>query len=107
MALIAASMAAAHNDPHSGVQALSPEEIQSWIGRDVEGRYKILPFYLVAVLMHGTYNFIASLQNFFEGEVMGVSFAFIALFMAIVFAVSAITLVRLKIMKIYMEPGPI
>jgi RsiW-degrading membrane proteinase PrsW (M82 family) len=79
------------------------------IGRNIvsEGRFKILPFYLVAVLMHGTFNFIASLQDLFVGEIMGVSFAFIALLIAIIFAVSAITLVRLKIMKIDMEPGPV
>jgi RsiW-degrading membrane proteinase PrsW (M82 family) len=79
------------------------------IGRSIvsEGRYKVLPFYLLAVLMHGAFNFIASLQDFFSGEIMGISFAVIALIIAIVFAVSAITIVRLKIMKVDMEPGPI
>jgi RsiW-degrading membrane proteinase PrsW (M82 family) len=79
------------------------------IGRSIisEGRYKVLPFYLLAVLMHGAYNFIASLEDFFSGEILGISFALIALVIAIVFAVSAITIVRLKLMKFDMEPGPI
>ncbi len=71
------------------------------------GRLKVLPFYFLAVLMHATFNYIASLQDFFEGEILGVSFALIALAIAIAFAVSAITIVRLKIMKVDRKPGPV
>lgn len=76
------------------------------IGRSVvsEGRYRVLPFFLVAVLMHATFNFIASLQDIITGEVFGINFAVIALLLAIIFAVSAITVVKLKIMKVDREP---
>lgn len=79
------------------------------IGRRVvsNGRYSILPYYLLAVLMHATFNYIASLQDFFEGELLGVSFAVIALFIAIAFSAAAITIVRLKLMKIDRTTGPI
>ncbi len=78
------------------------------IGRSIVsgGRFKVFPFYLLAVLMHGAFNLIASLQDMFKGEILGISFAVIALFIAIAFAVSAITIVRLKIMKIDRGPRP-
>ncbi len=77
------------------------------IGRNIvsNGLYSVLPFYLLAVLMHAAFNFIASLQDIFEGEVFGVSFAVLTLFIAVAFAVAVITIVRLKIMKIDREPG--
>ena len=71
------------------------------------GRYRMFPFYLLAVLMHAVFNFIASLQKIFDGEVLGVSFALLTLFIAIAFAVAAVTIVRLKIMKIDREPGTV
>ncbi len=70
------------------------------------GVHGAFPFYLLAVIMHATFNFIASIQDMFEGEILGVSFAMIALFIAIAFAVAAITIVRLKIMKIDRGPRP-
>jgi RsiW-degrading membrane proteinase PrsW (M82 family) len=77
------------------------------IGRSLVsgGRFSVIPYYLLAVLMHAVFNYIASLQDLYAGEVMGVSFALVALVIAIAFAVSAITIVRLKIMKIDREPG--
>lgn len=80
------------------------------VGKSIvsEGRYGVLPFYLVAVLMHAAFNGVASLQEMFaEEEILGISFALIALVILIVFAVSVITIVKLKIMKVDREPEPV
>ncbi|MFQ6060544.1 MAG: PrsW family intramembrane metalloprotease [Thermoplasmata archaeon] len=58
------------------------------IGRSIVsgGRHRVFPYYLLAVFMHAVFNYTASLQDMFEGEILGVSLALVALVIAIAFA---------------------
>ncbi len=65
-------------------------------------RYAFLPYYLVAVTMHATYNFLASFgETFTQYGDLGTYVGFGA---AVVFAVTAVTLVRFKLA--YRRPTP-
>ena len=52
-----------------------------------------LPFFLIAVAMHATFNFIASLSTIFEGTYIPLY----GLILAIIFGVSAIMIIRNKV----------
>lgn len=56
------------------------------------GRYSVVPYYFIAVLMHGGFNYLASTGLIYDGNI-----PIIALAMAMVFSVVAFKLVRLKI----------
>ncbi|MEE9267859.1 MAG: PrsW family glutamic-type intramembrane protease [Thermoplasmata archaeon] len=58
----------------------------------------LLPFYLLAVLMHGTYNFFAGLGELFVQD-LGVAAASIGLIVAVVLALIAISLARSTIAR--------
>jgi len=60
-----------------------------------EGWYLFLPYYLLAVIMHGAFNFLASLELLVAGDI-----SLIAVFLAVLFSLSSITYVRKKIKKL-------
>lgn len=65
-------------------------------------RYAFVPYYLVAVTMHATYNFLASFgETFTQYGDLG---TFVGFGAAIMFAVVAVTLVRYKLA--YRRPAP-
>ncbi len=57
---------------------------------------KALPFFLLAVLMHSSFNFIASISIVFDGAPLPL----LGLLLAIVFGVSAILFIRHKIQEL-------
>ncbi len=59
-----------------------------------KGRFIIIPFFLLAVLMHGTFNLFASMQSW------------LGLFLAIIFAIAAIEFTRRKIQQLDIESAP-
>ncbi len=66
---------------------------KSWLtGR----RYAYLPFYLLGVILHATFNFTANLGNLYPG-LLGGLIDYVEFFAAVAFAVTAITIVRLKL----------
>ena len=65
----------------------------SWLGHRA---VLAVPFYLVAVLMHGTFNFLASLGEIYA-PVYGDWSSLLGFGAAAVFAIVAITVVRLKL----------
>ena len=59
-------------------------------------QYAYLPFYLLAVLMHASFNFTVNLASLYPGSLGGL-IDYVGFFAAVVFAVTAITVVRLKL----------
>lgn len=55
-----------------------------------------MPFYLLAVLMHGAFNFTVNLSSLYPGTLGGL-IDYVGFFAAIAFAVAAITIVRFKL----------
>lgn len=66
------------------------------ISRKVMYGRSALPFFLLAVLMHSSFNFLASFSIVFEG----ISLPLLGLLLAIVFSISSITIVRRKIQEL-------
>lgn len=66
---------------------------KSWLTRR---RYAYLPFYLLAVILHATFNFTVNLGTLYPGALGGLV-DYVEFFAAVVFAVTAITIVRLKL----------
>jgi len=60
-----------------------------------QGWYLFLPYYLLAVFMHGAFNFLASLELLVAGDI-----SLIAVFLAVFFSLVSITYVRKKIKKL-------
>ncbi len=60
-----------------------------------EGWYLFLPYYLLAVVMHGAFNFLASLELLVAGDI-----SLFAVFLAVLFSLSSITYVRKKIKRL-------
>jgi len=60
-----------------------------------EGWYLFLPYYLIAVFMHGAFNFLASLQLVVAGDI-----SLFAVLLAILFSLVSISYVRKKIKKL-------
>jgi len=58
-------------------------------------RYHIIPFYFLAVLMHATFNFMASLYLIFGGTV-----PVLGILVAVIFAIFSIKAVRRKIIRL-------
>lgn len=58
--------------------------------------YAFVPFYLLAVVMHATFNFAVNLSNLYPGQLGGL-IEYVGFFAAVVFAVVAITIVRFKL----------
>jgi len=59
------------------------------------GWYLFLPYYLLAVIMHGAFNFLASLELLVAGDI-----SLFAVFLAVLFSLLSITYVRKKIKKL-------
>ncbi len=59
------------------------------------GWYLFLPYYLLAVIMHGAFNFLASLELLVAGDI-----SLLAVFLAVLFSLLSITYVRKKIKKL-------
>ncbi len=59
------------------------------------GRFTAVPYYLVAVLMHAVYNYLASVGMFYDGNI-----PLYALIAAILFSLISFKLVRSKIKKL-------
>ena len=57
--------------------------------------HSFLPYYLVAVIMHGSFNYLASIQLFYGGNI-----PLLGLITALIFSITAITIVRKKIIKL-------
>ena len=66
---------------------------KGWLSRR---SHAVLPFYLLAVIMHGTFNFFTGLGQLYPGRLAGLE-DYIGFFAAVAFAVAAITIVRLKL----------
>ncbi len=66
---------------------------KAWLYRR---RYAYLPFYLLAVVMHGAFNFAVNLGTLYPGALGGL-IDYVGFFAAIGFAVAAITIVRFKL----------
>ncbi len=66
-------------------------------------RYAYLPFYLLAVVMHATFNFTVNLNSLYPGALGGLV-DYVGFFAAVAFAVIAITVVRFKL--IVRRPAP-
>ncbi len=60
-----------------------------------KGKNSFIPYYLLAVFMHGSFNFLASINQMFEGRL-----PLLALIVAFVFAITAIRFVRGKIIAL-------
>ncbi|HYM41049.1 MAG TPA: PrsW family glutamic-type intramembrane protease [Thermoplasmata archaeon] len=67
----------------------------SWLGGR---RYGYLPFYFFAVIMHALFNFTANLGTLYPG-LLGGLIDYVEFFAAVLFAVTAITLVRRKLVS--------
>ncbi len=59
-------------------------------------RYAYVPFYILAVLMHATFNYTVNLKDLYPGALAGL-IDYVGFFAAVVFAVLAITIVRFKL----------
>ncbi len=66
-------------------------------------RYAYLPFYLLAVLMHATFNYTVNLKDLYPGALGGL-IDYVGFLAAVLFAVTAITIVRLKL--VVHRPAP-
>ncbi len=60
-----------------------------------EGKHLFIPYYLLAVFMHGTFNFLASLDLIVTGNI-----SFFAILLAILFSIFSIRFVRKKIITL-------
>lgn len=60
-----------------------------------EGTHSFLPYYLIAVFMHGAFNFLASINLWYTGRM-----SLLALIAAVLFAVFSMRFVRKKIIKL-------
>ncbi len=66
---------------------------KGWVA---DRRYAYLPFYLLAVIMHASFNFLTGLGQLYPGQLGGLV-DYVGFFAAIGFAVLAITVVRFKL----------
>jgi RsiW-degrading membrane proteinase PrsW (M82 family) len=66
---------------------------KAWLTRR---RYAYVPFYILAVLMHATFNYTVNLKYLYPGALAGL-IDYVAFFAAVVFAVIAITVVRFRL----------
>lgn len=66
---------------------------KAWLTRR---QYAYLPFYLLAVIMHGSFNYTVNLSQLYPGALGGL-IDYVGFFAAVVFAVTAITIVRFKL----------
>ncbi len=66
--------------------------------------YTYLPYYLLAVVMHATFNFTSNLQGLYPGALGGLV-DYIGFIAAICFAVVAITIVRFKLAERWPVPA--
>lgn len=66
---------------------------KSWLSMRA---YAYLPYYLLAVVMHATFNFTVNLRNLYPGALGGL-IDYVGFFAAVLFAVIAITMVRFKL----------
>lgn len=66
---------------------------KAWLFRR---QYAYLPFYLLAVLMHAAFNFTVNLATLYPGSLGGLV-DYVGFFAAVAFAVTAITIIRLKL----------
>jgi len=60
-----------------------------------KGKHSFIPYYIIAVFMHGSFNFLASVGQIYEGRI-----PLLALIAAIVFSITAIRFVRGKIIAL-------
>lgn len=60
-----------------------------------KGKHTFLPYYLIAVFMHGSFNFLASIGQIYEGRI-----PLLALIVAVFFSITAIRFVRGKIIAL-------
>lgn len=60
-----------------------------------KGKNSFIPYYLLAVFMHGSFNFLASIDQIFDG-----SLPLLALIAAFIFSITAIRFVRGKIIAL-------
>lgn len=60
-----------------------------------EGSHSFIPYYLLAVFMHGSFNFLASTQLLFTTQI-----SLLAFILAVIFALFSIRFVRKKIVKL-------
>ncbi len=67
-------------------------------------RYAYVPFYLLAVVMHGAFNFTSNLSGLYPGQLGGL-IDYVSFFAAVAFAVIAITIVRFKLAS--RRPAPV
>ncbi|MFW5904111.1 MAG: PrsW family intramembrane metalloprotease [Candidatus Saliniplasma sp.] len=61
-------------------------------------KHSFIPYYLIAVIMHGSFNYLASAGMIYEGRI-----PILALVAAVFFSIIAITIVRGKITKLDKE----
>ena len=61
-------------------------------------RYAYVPFYFLAVGLHATFNFLQGLPQLYPGFAGGLT-DYVGFFAAVVFAVTALTLVRFKLLS--------
>lgn len=59
------------------------------------GKHSVIPYYLVAVVMHGTFNYLASASLLYKGDI-----PLLALVIALIFSITAFKLVRGKIKEL-------
>jgi protease PrsW len=59
-------------------------------------RYAFVPFYLVAVAMHATFNFLTGLGSLYPGQLGGLV-DYVGFLASVAFAITAVTLIRLKL----------
>ena len=59
-------------------------------------RYAYVPFYVLAVIMHAAFNFLTGLGQLYPGQLGGLV-DYVGFFAAVAFAVTAITVVRFKL----------
>ncbi len=82
---------------HGSASALAGYGLGKWI---LNRSYAAIPFYLIAVFMHGAFNFLASVQLIASGDI-----PILALLAAIIFAVSSFGFIRRKIVKLDRRGG--
>jgi ABC-type antimicrobial peptide transport system permease subunit len=71
------------------------------VSRGLSGRRGLFPYYIAAVLMHGTFNFFASFGSIYESK-YGPEAYLIGLAAAFIIAISGIAFVRAKIRQLDM-----
>ncbi len=76
------------------------------IGRNMvsNGKYRVLPFYLMAVTMHAAFNFFASFGGLYRGTFGDIADTF-GFWAALIFAVVAFSLMRFRILKKDIHPA--